>query len=140
MPINSRAKGASSEREFAALVYQWAGIRLIRNLEQCRSGGHDLSVHPDDQGAVADAFRRLAIEIKRYGKATPGLIRQWYTQAQAQAQAQGLTPVLAFREDRQDWQVVMPLSLVNADLNNRSEFDYTARLSVNGFLLAIREC
>lgn len=43
MAINSRNKGASAEREFSNIIYQWAGIRLIRNLEQSRSGGFDLT-------------------------------------------------------------------------------------------------
>jgi hypothetical protein len=73
MTINSRNKGAGAELEFSNIIFQWAGIRLIRNLEQSRSGGHDLVVHPDEAGQVADSFRALAIEVKRYGKVTPGL-------------------------------------------------------------------
>jgi hypothetical protein len=71
MTINSRAKGAGAELEFSSIVYQWAGIRLVRNLEQSRSGGFDLIVHSDETGQVADSFRSLAIECKRYGKVTP---------------------------------------------------------------------
>jgi hypothetical protein len=71
--INGRNKGASSEREFCKLVYEWSGVRLIRNLEQSRSGGHDLIVHGDEVGQVADSFRTLAIECKRYRKVTPEL-------------------------------------------------------------------
>jgi hypothetical protein len=54
--INSRGKGASSEREFCNIIQQWSGIRLIRNLEQSRSGGFDLVVHGDETGQVADTF------------------------------------------------------------------------------------
>ena len=77
-------KAASSEREFCNIIYQWAGVRLIRNLEQSRSGGHDLIVHADEVGQVADSFRSLAIEIKRHSKVTPGLIKTWWQQAQQQ--------------------------------------------------------
>lgn len=37
--INSRTKGATAEREFSTIIHEWSGIRLIRNLEQSRSGG-----------------------------------------------------------------------------------------------------
>ena len=93
MTINSRAKGASSEREFCKLVYEWSGVRLIRNLEQSRSGGFDLIVHDDEVGQVADSFKTLAIECKRYSRVTPGLIKTWWTQARRQAEPNGLTPV-----------------------------------------------
>lgn len=82
MSINSRAKGASAEREFAGLIHDWSGVRLIRNLEQTRSGGHDLIVHPDEVGSVADSFRKLAIECKRYQAATDAQIQKWWAQAE----------------------------------------------------------
>jgi hypothetical protein len=63
MTINSRNKGSAAELEFSNIIYQWSGVRLIRNLEQSRSGGHDLIVHADAVGQVADSFRSLAIEV-----------------------------------------------------------------------------
>ena len=86
MTINSRTKGANSELEISSIIYQLSGVRLIRNLEQSRSGGFDLIVHPDEAGQVADLFRALAIECKRYGKVTPSLIKKWWQQAREQAQ------------------------------------------------------
>jgi hypothetical protein len=133
MTINSRAKGASSEREFSNLVYQWSGIRLIRNLEQSRSGGFDLIVHVDEVGQVADSFRTLAIECKRYSKVTPGLIKTWWQQARNQAEPNGLTPVLAYRANRCDWQVITPLHVINRTLSRNLGLESTAVLSVIGF-------
>jgi hypothetical protein len=101
MTINSRAKGAGAELEFSNIVYHWSGIRLIRNLEQSRSGGHDLIVHSDEVGQVADSFRSLAIECKRYSTITPGLIKTWWQQARDQAEHNRLQPILAYRADRQ---------------------------------------
>ncbi|WP_198402725.1 hypothetical protein [Methylomonas koyamae] len=77
MTINSRQKAADTEKEFAGLVHDWAGVRLIRNLEQSSSGGYGLIVHPDEAGPVADSFRRLAIECKRYQAATDAEISKW---------------------------------------------------------------
>ena len=139
MGINSRTKGASAEREFSNAIYEWAGIRLIRNLEQSRSGGFDLVVHDNESGAVADAYRGLAIECKRYGKVTPGLIKKWWTQATDQAQPKDLTPILAFRGDRQDWQVIAPLYLINAAMSKNLGLESTAVLSVSGFCGVVSE-
>ena len=40
--VNSQRKGASAEREVAGLIALNLGIKLKRNLEQTRGGGHDL--------------------------------------------------------------------------------------------------
>ncbi len=139
MTINSRNKGASSEREFCNIIYQWSGIRLIRNLEQSRSGGFDLIVHGDEVGQVADNFRTLAIECKRYGKVTHGLIKTWWQQARDQAQLNRLHPVLAYRADRQDWQVITPLYLINADLSKNLSLDCTCTMSPIALCSIVRE-
>ncbi len=139
MRINSRAKGASAEREFAGLVQDWASVKLIRNLEQTRSGGHDLIVHPDEIGSVADAFRRLAIECKRYQTATDAQIQKWWAQAVKQASEAGLTPILAYRANRSSWRVVVPLVLLNPAHTLSNNIQYTAALSVEGFCHALTE-
>ena len=137
--INSRQKGAGAEREFAGLVHDWSGVRLIRNLEQTRSGGHDLIVHPDEVGSVADAFRKLAIECKRYQTATDAQIQKWWAQAVLQADQAGLKPVLAYRANRSPWRVVVPLVHVNPSLSQNSQLTYTATLSIEGFCHTLSE-
>ncbi len=139
MTINSRNKGASAERDFSNAIYECSGIRLIRNLEQSRSGGFDLIVHPDEVGQVADSFRSLAIEIKRHSKATPGLIKTWWQQARNQAEHNGLTPILAYRADMQDWQVIAPLHIINATMSRNLGLDSTCSVSVIGFCSIIRD-
>jgi len=139
MAINSRDKGASSEREFCNIIHQWSGIRLIRNLEQSRSGGFDLIVHGDEVGQVADTFRSLAIECKRYGKVTPGLIKVWWQQARDQAERNRLHPVLAYRADRQDWHVITPMYLINPDLSRNPGLDCTCTMSVIGFCSVVKK-
>lgn len=76
--INRQAKGAAAEREFAALVFDQLGTKLARNLEQSRSGGHDLEAVGD--GPAALALRGFAIEVKRYGAITPALLSRFWTQ------------------------------------------------------------
>lgn len=133
MSINGRAKGASAEREFAGLIYDWSGVRLIRNLEQTRSGGHDLIVHPDEVGPVADAFRALAIECKRYQSVTEANIQTWWKQAITQADQAGLMPILAYRANRASWRVVVPISHIGHHLCQSNQLNYTATLGIEGF-------
>lgn len=139
MSINSRQKGAGAEREFSGLVYDWAGIRLMRNLEQSRSGGHDLIVHPDESGPVADSFRKLAIECKRYQTATDAQIQKWWDQAVTQTEQSGLMPILAYRANRSPWRVVAPMRLVNDNLSQSNQIDYTATLSIECFCMVVSE-
>jgi hypothetical protein len=136
--INSRTKGASSEREFANIIFDLTGVRLIRNLEQSRSGGFDLIVHADENGIVADSFRQLAIECKRYSGVTDGLIKQWWGQAVKQS-LDLYTPVLAYRANRQEWKVVAPLSLLNKDLTHNVNYDFTVTMSIACFCAVIRD-
>lgn len=138
MAINSRNKGAAGEREFAGLIHDHLGIRLVRNLEQTRSGGHDLIVHPDETGPVVDVLAAFAIEVKRYGKATDGLLNRWWLQAEGQAQAVGRTPVLAYRGNREAWRVVLPLSWAVPNVRDGG-YLYTIAMSMDGFASLIRE-
>jgi hypothetical protein len=137
MTINSRTKGAGAELEFSNIVFQWVGVRLIRNLEQSRSGGHDLIVHADEVGPVADSFRSLAIEVKRHAKAPPAQVKVWWQQAREQAELNRLHPVLAYRANRADWQVVTPLYLINPALDQDVSLDCACSMSVIGFCSVI---
>ena len=139
VPINSRAKGAQGEREFARHIHDQLGIRLVRNLEQTRSGGHDLVPAPHESGPVADTLHALAIEVKRHSKARNATIQGFWAQTRAQAKASGKTPVLAYREDRQPWRVVVPMYLVNPLLHKSHDLAWCATLSIEGFCCVIRE-
>jgi Holliday junction resolvase len=140
MSAASRTKGASAERELAALLLDELGIRLHRRLEQCQRGGCGLAVHPDEAGPVADRLRRLAIEVKRHREATPGLIDRWWRQAVTQAEADGKVPVLAYRADRCPWRVVVPLAEVDPYLPTLTDdATYTAELSLLAFAAVVRE-
>jgi len=136
--INSRQKGASSEREFAGLIHDHLGVKLVRVLDQSRGGGFDLAPAPNQEGPVVDAMRGLAIECKRYGNITPHLMARFWAQAARQAEAAGLIPALAWRADRQPWKVTIPLSWL-AGMGESKEIEYAVTLSVEGFALAVRE-
>lgn len=139
MTINSRNKGAAGEREFAGLIHDHLGIRLVRNLEQTRSGGCDLSVHPEESGPVAMVLRGFAIEVKRCNRATHSKLMGFWEQAIRQAVETDRAPVLAYREDRQPWRVLVPLSLIHRDMTECQGLTFTAGLTVEGFASVIRE-
>lgn len=127
--INSRTKGATAERELAAILFDHLGVRLVRNLEQCRGGGHDLIVAPDQTGPVTDYINSFAIECKRYAAITPAKINTWWEQATKQGAIAGKLPLLAYRGDRGQWRVVLHL------------YDgHTVEISLFTFMFMAREC
>lgn len=94
--VNGKAKGATAERELGLVLTGWAlevGVKLDlqRNLEQVRSGGHDL---------LGLELYGLAVECKRVELLSLG---PWWGQACRQAQAVKCDPVLAWRQNRQPW-------------------------------------
>ena len=139
MPINSRAKGAGAERELARAIHDELGVLLVRNLEQSRRGGHDLVPHPDATGPVAATLAGFAFEVKRHARATPALLRGWWAQACHQADQAGLTPALAYRQDRAGWQIVLPLAALRPDLPAAVGLDYTVQLPLPAFCAVVRE-
>lgn len=96
-PGGAKSKGAEGERELAALLARIAGaagvpdLQLTRNLEQTRSGGHDL-LGLEDFG--------MAVEVKRVEVVD---LKSWWRQATRQADAVQCTPVLAWRQNRKPW-------------------------------------
>ncbi len=139
MSRKSREKGASGEREFAKAVNDELGIRLVRNLRQYQQSGHDLIVHPEETGPVAETLDKFAIEAKRYASATHAVVMGWWAQTCVQAQEAGKVPVLAYRVDRQPWRVVLPLSELRDSLTQTDGLDWTAELSLPAFCLLVRE-
>lgn len=73
-------QAVKGERDLCRAVEAELGVRLVRNLEQSRAGGHDLIVHPDATGPAADALRRLAIEVKRIARAHPADLSRFWSQ------------------------------------------------------------
>ena len=67
------------------------------------------------------------------------LMQQWWQQTREQAKAQSLHPILAYRVDRQDWRVVVPLSLINKNLSACVELINTAEMTVQMFCHVIVE-
>ena len=136
--INSRNKGAAAEREFATLIYGELGVQLQRNLEQYRTGGHDLIAI--GYCPTANYLNQFATEVKRHRQATDAKISEWWEQTTNQAKDANLIPLLAFRVDRQAWRIVVPLTLLSNYLPTQyPDVKWTAWLSVEAFCLHVRE-
>lgn len=117
MSINSRTKDAAGERDFAQALLDELGVKLERNLQQARNGGHDLIVVGNCP--IAQRLNRYAIEVKRYRQPTDGLISDWWHQACQQAKEINRTPLVAFRGDRQPWRIIVPLGELSTGLPER---------------------
>lgn len=89
----SRNKGAQAERELAAYLSDALGIEIKRKLDQAREGGDDLQVG------------RFRIEVKRRETLA---IPQWIRQIE-NCTEEGEVPVVAFRQNKQPWRVVIRL-------------------------------
>jgi len=95
---SSRNKGANAERELADIIYYATGVKMLRNLDQTRSGGHDL-----------DGIDGLSIEVKRQEKLC---LPAWWRQTLQQAAECDNIPVLAYRQNRQSWQFIVGLDKI----------------------------
>jgi len=125
MPINSRNKGASAERECAKIIEDLLGIKCRRNLSQYQAGGYDL-----------EGLDGWAIEVKRAKKP---LLNQWWQQTCEQAAKNQLKPVLWYRLDNQKWRVVVPAGVLNPDFHQGTELEYTCEMSPDCFAMIWRE-
>jgi len=134
---NSRAKGSRGELDFARAVHDVLGVRLVRQLDQCRAGGFDLAPEPADDSAGATLLRRYAVEVKRHRTATPGEVAAWWVQTCRQADDAGLAPLLAYRPDRAPWRVVLALDALVPG-TAADTLPHTVTLSLDGFAAIAR--
>jgi len=130
--VNSQRKGASAEREVAALIAMHLGIKLKRNLEQTREGGHDLILDGESQ------HWPIALEIKNYAEARPGQIKEWWTQAVRQGVEANQTPVLWYK-DRRRWRVMLPGDIFMEGVPWGTMEAYTVTVSPEMFYTVYRE-
>lgn len=135
---DSRRKGAAGEREFASAVLDALGVRLVRRLDQCRGGGHDLEPAPDDDSAGATRLRAFAVEVKRHRAVTAASVALWWRQTVRQADAAGLAPMLAYRADRAPWHVVVALDALMPGAAPADGLPHTATLTLEGFAATTR--
>lgn len=89
----SRNKGAAAEREFTGILSDHLGTVVKRKLGQARDSGDDVQVG------------KFRIEVKRRETLA---IMQWCRQVEA-CSAEHEVPVVAFRQNGQDWRIVMKL-------------------------------
>ncbi len=95
----ARCKGQSGELEMVRILRRLTGLDTRRRVRQ-HQGDSDLDAMPPFWCA----------EIKRHSKAPRASIEAWWRQAVQQADAAGAgeSPVLFFRQDRDQWRAVWP--------------------------------
>ena len=102
MSKSQRTKGQCGEREFLKLLQSLLNDRgvpctLQRNYDQTAVGGADCVGLPE-----------LAIEIKRHETLS---IPAWWRQAINQAEKLDRIPVLAYRQSRKPWTILVPSNI-----------------------------
>lgn len=92
MPINSKRKGASGEREFAKLCRE-NGYDCRRGQQYCGIEGEDVVGLPN-----------IHIEVKRTEK-----LKLYDAMDQAIRDSDNKLPIVAHRKNNCDWVVIMPV-------------------------------
>lgn len=127
MPVNSREKGKSGEREIVKLLQAaFPEYEIKRNLrEQAADGCADVIGLP-----------HYSIEVKNHASPTQGAIAKWWEQAVEQGAKSRNEPVLFFKIPRQAWRVVT--LDVSASALGYSDYDSTITMSVPLFVKRAR--
>ncbi len=128
---DSRAKGASFERDVARALELELGIHFKRDLEQVRTEGRGDLV-ADDPGFP------FLIECKRYATGI-NCKPAWKAQACKAADAARLIPAVVFKFDRQDMRVAVPLSAIEGYFGVYRDREYWAEVTLEGFCYVARE-
>lgn len=105
--------------ELKKLLPEGLTNELSRNLDQTRSGGHDIL-----------GLDGWAIEVKRYAQVLPADLERFWEQAVDQAKRCNQEPVLCYRADRRQWRVVMSLDAINGQVVNWESYDNTVEMSL----------
>lgn len=112
MGASQRRKGATAERELAALLTDALGIAVKRNLGQARDSGDDITVG------------RYRIEAKNHARLS---VPEWLRQAEASCTRAGDVPIVAFRQPGGRWYVVTAIEdwvpLVRDDITGITAHD-----------------
>lgn len=93
-----KAKGATAEREVIAKLAELGIEGLQRNLEQSRAADH---------GDIDQPVGGCSVEIKRQEKLA---LESWLKQTKSAA-GSDLVPVVVFRRSREEWRVLIELTL-----------------------------
>lgn len=91
----AKQKGKRGEREFAEVLSSLLGNKVI--------------VDPQANGADIEYIPGLAIEVKRQETLN---LNSWWKQAERQADVLGDIPVVAYRQNRRPWFVLLPAYLL----------------------------
>lgn len=98
--INARTKGATGERQFCKWLEKNFELDFLpqRNLEQVRSGGHDVYVDP------------FIFEVKRVEKLQ---LQSWWLQIiKASEKIEHSIPVVAFRQNGNKWSFLISAQII----------------------------
>jgi hypothetical protein len=97
----SREKGKRGEREAANLIRDWTGWDIRRRVRQ-HDGDSDLEGVPG-----------WSVEVKNVSKPTLGMVAQWVSQAQEQAN--GLRWVLVYKRQPGQWRAVWEMEGIEVE-------------------------
>lgn len=140
MSTMQRDKGSRGELEFAKLVEDHLGVRLVRQLRQYQRGGYDLAPELEDTSPMAAHLRHYAIEIKRWRTSAKPRLSEWWAQAWTQAEITCRVPVLAYRVDyTRDWRIRMAHADLVEGFERRPDLVWTMEMGSEMWCALVRE-
>ena len=120
-------KGKKAEWIFATKLKQHLDIKVSRNLNQARNGGHDLL-----------GLEPFAIEVKDQVRLC---LPEWWKQAVRQAEEVNkkkncsLIPMLAYNIAHKGWRIKLPLHCIVTGMQEDFSLDATVELKLPAFVL-----
>ena len=121
MGVKSRRKGANGELEFIKLLSDsFPSYEFQRNYDQAAKSGFDVKGLP-----------KFGIEVKRYKR---GRLYQldWWEQVVEAVKPHRLLPMLAYRFDRTEWNILVPAQWVVG--NEVDRHDITCHMPYKDFI------
>lgn len=121
----ARTKGQNGEREIVKILQPivekyYPEEEVGRNLEQTRSGGHDIAGVPG-----------FAVEVKRHENLN---VKAWWKQTIEQAVRAQCRPVLLYRPNRKPWRAVISMYEMMPTVVS-TDYSMTLDMSLEAFLI-----
>lgn len=129
----SRAKGARGEREVVALLRDYLGVEVNRQLKQYQQAQH---------GDIEQLVGGHLLEVKNCATLA---LPMWWSQAVAAAKVRNAIPCVVYKVARKRdiadrWRFVLPLPQAwDTGADWRYDLRYAANVGIEGFALLARE-
>ncbi len=131
---------AKCGREVAVLLTERLGITIERRWKEPSEGGCMLTVPDECQSGTAGLLRRMAIHVRHFECEAGPYLAEWWIEAEDHLDEPDQMLVLAYKEKRSPWRLLVPLGMFLPRLDVPFEgVEYTAELSLDAFVAVVKD-